>query len=286
MGTDQGAAKDQEGTAEGVRQLYGREIDMSGQKSVDLNCDMGESFGAWSMGDDDGVLPHISSANVACGFHGGDPRVMSRTVAKAVELGVGVGAHPGFPDLVGFGRRNLQVSPDEARTDVLYQIGALSGFVRRSGHELQHVKPHGQLNNLAMVDRTLADAVIAGIRDFNPDLLVVAYGGDLKKAAEAQGMRVASEVYADREYNPDGTLVSRKIPGSVLHDPEQVIERAVRMVQDGRVPVRGGGYLDQPIHTICVHGDTPGAATMVAGLRRALEAAGVAIRPMAEVVGG
>ena len=257
---------------------------MSEQKRIDLNCDMGESFGAWTMGDDAGVLPYISSANVACGFHAGDPRVMERTVTKAAELGVAVGAHPSFPDLVGFGRRNLQVSPDEARTDVLYQIGALAAFVRRTGGRLQHVKPHGQLNNLAMVDRALADAVVAAIRDFDASLLVVAYGGELKQSAEAQGMQVACEVYADREYNPDGTLVSRKIPGSVLHDPEQVIARAVRMVTDGRVPVRGGGYLDQPIHTICVHGDTPGAAVMVAGLRRALEASGVAVRPMAEVL--
>ncbi len=251
---------------------------------VDLNCDMGESFGPWEMGDDEAVLPHISSANVACGFHGGDPRIMAQTVERAIQLGVGVGAHPGFPDLVGFGRRNLAVTPTEARTDVLYQIGALSGFCRRYGTSLQHVKPHGQMNNLAMKDRGLADAIVAGIRDFDPDLIVVAYGGELVRAAQAQNMRIAYEVYADREYNSDGTLVSRKLPGSVITDRERIVERAVRMVRTGEVVAVDGAILTVPVHTLCVHGDTPGAASLVLALRQGLAQAHIEVTPLSRII--
>jgi len=253
---------------------------------VDLNCDMGESFGAWKMGDDERMFPSISSANVACGFHGGDPRVMARTVEMAKTHGVGVGAHPSFPDLVGFGRRNLNVTPEEARTDVLYQIGALSGFCRRFGVPLQHVKPHGQLNNLAMADRALADAIVAGVKDFDAELLIVSFGGEFARAAEAAGMRVAYEVFADREYNADGTLVSRRLPGAVITDPARVVDRAVAMVLEGRVRAVDGTWLEIPMHTICLHGDTPGAAAVAVQLRSALERAGVRIAPMLEVVGG
>ena len=251
---------------------------------VDLNCDMGESFGPWQMGDDAAVLPYISSANIACGFHGGDPRIMAETVERAKQLGVGVGAHPGFADLVGFGRRNIDASPTEVRTDVLYQIGAPSGFCRRYGVALQHVKRHGQLNNLAMENRVLADAIVAGIRDFDPDLIVVAYGGELARAAHAQNMRVAYEVYADREYNADGTLVSRKIAGSVITDHSRVVERAIQMVKTGEVVTMDGSLLAVPVHTICVHGDTPGAATLVAELREALSQSGIEVMPLSRII--
>ena len=251
---------------------------------VDINCDMGESFGPFRMGDDERVLESISSANVACGFHGGDPRVMDATVRRAAAQGVAVGAHPGFLDLVGFGRRDLKLSPLEARTDVLYQIGALDGFCRRHGVRLSHVKPHGQLNNLAFHDQELAEAIVAGIADYGGDLIVVAYGGWLGKAAETAGLPVAHEVFADREYHPDGTLVSRKQEGAVIRDPDRVVARAVDMVRDGRVKAVDGTFIDLQVDTICVHGDTPGAADLAARLRQAFTAAGIDVVPMAQVL--
>lgn len=248
--------------------------------SIDINCDMGESFGAYRIGEDEEVLPAITSANVACGFHGGDPRVLRRTVAMAAGLNVGIGAHPGFLDLVGFGRRNLQISPDEAYTDVLYQIGALAAFTRAAGAPLQHVKPHGQLNNMAMKDRALADAIVAAIADFDRDLLIVAYGGEFSDAAEAAGMRVAHEVYADREYMPDGTLVPRSHPGAVIHDAERIVERAVSMVKSGEVRTQSGETIALRVDTICVHGDTPGAAAIARVLRSGLQEAGITVEPL------
>lgn len=252
--------------------------------SVDINCDMGESFGPFRMGEDDTVLESISSANVACGFHAGDPRVMDHTVERAVERGVAVGVHPGFPDLVGFGRRDLKVTSLEARTDVLYQIGALDAFCRRHHTRLSHVKPHGQFNNLAFYDRDLAEAIVAGIADYGENLIVVAYGGWLGKAAEAAGLPVAHEVFADREYQPDGTLISRKQEGAVIRDPKRVIERALAMVREGRVRAVDGTFVDLQVDTICVHGDTPGAAALTAQLRKAFTDADIDVVPMAEVL--
>jgi UPF0271 protein len=249
-------------------------------RTVDINSDMGESFGAWTMGADADLLPHITSANVACGFHAGDPRVMAATVAEAVRLHVRVGAHPGFSDLVGFGRRNLALTPHEARTDVLYQIGALQAFCRRAGTTLQHVKPHGQLNNLAMTDRTLADAIVAGIADFDPTLLLIAYGGELARAAEAAGLVVAYEAYADRAYNPDGTLLSRRVDGSVITDAAHIGERALRMVEDGKVAAHDGTVIDVRVDTLCIHGDTPGAPALANHLHAVLERSGVRVRSL------
>lgn len=253
--------------------------------AVDINCDMGESFGAFRIGEDDAVLPSITSANVACGFHGGDPRVIEHTVNEAVRLGVGIGAHPGFPDLVGFGRRNLAATPDEVRTDVLYQIGALSAFTRASRTRLQHVKPHGQLNNLAVRDRSMADAIVAAVSAFDPDLIFVAYGGELIRAAETAGLTVGYEVYADREYMPDGTLVPRQRSGAVIHDTARVVERAISMVQRRQVTAIDGQAIPLRVDTICVHGDTPGAAGIAAALHAGLTSAGIEVLPLAQVIG-
>lgn len=251
---------------------------------IDINCDMGESFGAFHIGADDAVLPSITSANVACGFHGGDPRVIEHTVAHAKRLGVGVGAHPGFPDLVGFGRRNLGATADEIRTDVLYQIGALYAFARAAGIPLQHVKPHGQLNNLSVRDRGIADAIVAGIQQFDAALILVAYSGELIRAAEAHGLTVGYEAFADRAYMPDGSLVSRHEPDAVIHDTGAIVERAIAMVKTQHVTARTGEVIALRMDTICVHGDTPGAAQIAAALRAGFQRAGITILPLAEVV--
>jgi UPF0271 protein len=247
---------------------------------MDLNSDLGESFGAWKIGDDEGVLPWVTSANVAAGFHAGDPSVIRRTVARARELGVEVGAHPGFPDLVGFGRRDLAVTPDQAYCDVLYQIGAVAAFVRAQGLELQHVKPHGQLNNLAVRDRDLAEAIVAACHDFDPRLRLIAYGGELLAAAERAGVPLAREAYADRAYNPDGTLVSRRITGAVITDPGEAARRAVSLARDGGIRAVDGSWLALPTDTLCVHGDSPGAAKTAQAIRQALEEAGVPVRSL------
>lgn len=254
--------------------------------AVDINCDMGESFGALRIGDDDAVLPWITSASIACGFHGGDPKTIASTVASAGRFGVAVGAHPSFPDLAGFGRRYMHLTPEEVRTDVLYQIGALHAFTRAAGVQLQHVKPHGQLNNVAVRDRAVAEAIVDAIRSFDSDLIVVSYVGELTRAAEEAGMRVAHEAYADREYLRDGTLVPRSHGGAVIHDPNRIVSRAVAMVKERRVTARGGEIVPVRLETICVHGDTPGAASIARALHQGLEAAGVVVQAMAAVVPG
>jgi UPF0271 protein len=253
-------------------------------RTVDINCDMGESFGAYRMGDADAVLPSVTSVNVACGFHGGDPRVIEHTVQAAKRLGVSVGAHPGFPDLVGFGRRDLRLSTEEARTDTLYQVGAVYAFARAAGVPLRHVKPHGQLNNLAVTDRALADAIVAGIQEFDAGLILIAYGGELVQAAQARGLRVGHEVFADREYLPDGALVPRRQPGAVIHDVDRIVRRAVSMIERQEVQAIDGTTVPVQADTICVHGDTPGAAEIARGLRAGLEAAGIEVRPLYDVL--
>lgn len=253
-------------------------------KLVDINCDMGESFGAFHIGEDDAVLPFVTSVSVACGFHGGDPRVINWTVSEAARYGVAVGAHPGFPDLVGFGRRDVNVSMEEARTDVLYQIGAISAFTRAAGIPLQHVKPHGQLNNLAVADRKLAEAIVAAVCAFDRNLILVAYGGQLVRAAEDAKLTVGYEVFADRAYNADGSLVSRREPGAIVQDVDQIVDRAVSMVRERTVKAITGEQVDVRADTICVHGDTPGAASIAAALRAGLEAANIGVRPLRDVV--
>lgn len=246
---------------------------------VDVNCDMGESFGAYSLGLDAEVMPEISSANVACGFHAGDPQVMRRTVALAAKHGVSVGAHPGFPDLVGFGRRELNVTPDEATQFVLYQIGAIAGFCKAEGAVLGHVKAHGALYNMAVKDLNLARAIAAAVKTFDPALVFFALpGSQLEVAGREAGLKVALEVFGDRAYNADGTLVNRRLPGAVIHDSAAVAERVKRMVLTGKVTTIDGQELGVRADTICVHGDTPGAVEHIRALRSALVAAGVEIK--------
>lgn len=245
----------------------------------DFNCDMGESFGAWRMGLDEEVIRHVTSANIACGFHAGDPATMRRTVRMAEDAGVGIGAHPGFPDLQGFGRRNLAATPDEVRDDLVYQIGALTAFTRSK--RLQHVKPHGALYNMAVSGGDLARAIGEAVLEVDPSLVLVALAGSRwADQAEAMGLRVAREAFADRALMPDGTLVPRSKPGAVIHDTRLVIERSVRLVTEGTVVAISGEVVHVAADTLCLHGDTPDAVALASALRAALEAAGVELAPM------
>jgi UPF0271 protein len=250
--------------------------------SIDLNCDMGESFGAFTIGADEAVMPSISSANVACGYHGGDPSVMRRTVRLAREHGVAVGAHPGFPDLVGFGRREMRVAPQEVEDLVLYQIGALAAIAHSEGVRLSHVKPHGALYNMAVKDRTLADAIARAVAAVERSLILFALpNSDLARAGESAGLRVALEGFADRTYERDGSLTPRSRPGAVIHDVDVVVHRAVRMATEGAVIAADGSALAMRVDTICTHGDTPGAQALTAALRAGLERAGVKVAGLA-----
>jgi UPF0271 protein len=247
--------------------------------TVDLNCDMGESFGAWRMGADAEVMPSITSANVACGFHAGDPAVMRGTVRLAREHGVAVGAHPGFADLAGFGRRDLRVTPQEAEDLVLYQLGALAAMAAAEGVPIAHVKPHGALYNMAARDRAMADAIARAVAAFDRKLVLFGLAGSVMLAAGRDaGLAVAAEGFADRGYEPDGSLTPRSRPGAVIAEPAAVVARAVRMVTDGVVVTAGGHEVALDLQTLCVHGDTPGAAALARALRSGLEAAGISVR--------
>jgi UPF0271 protein len=248
---------------------------------IDLNADVGESFGAYTIGADAELIPSITSANVACGFHGGDPAVMRRTVRLAREAGVSVGAHPGFQDLAGFGRREMRVSPQDAEDMVLYQIGALAGIARSEGVSLRHVKPHGALYNMAVRDAALAEAIARAVRAFDPALIVFALpGSELMRAGDACGLPVAAEGFADRSYEPDGSLTPRSRKGAVIHDTSAVVARAVRMATEGKVTASDGSEILLRVQTICTHGDTPGAQELTRALRAGLERAGVLIAPV------
>jgi UPF0271 protein len=248
---------------------------------MDLNCDLGESFGAYAIGADAEVMASITSANVACGFHGGDPSVMRRTVRMAREAGVAVGAHPGFPDLVGFGRREMHATPDEVYDMVLYQLGALAGIARAEGVRLQHVKPHGALYTMAVRDGRLADAIARAVRAFDSTLVLFGLpSSELLRAARDAGLPVAAEGFADRSYERDGSLTPRSRPGSVIHDPDVVVRRAVRMAVERRATATDGTDISIQVDTICTHGDTPGAAQLTRLLRAGLEAAGIAVTPI------
>ena len=246
---------------------------------VDINSDMGESFGAYTIGHDDGLMNAITSANVAAGFHAGDPSVLRATVRLAKARGVAVGAHPGFPDLVGFGRRELNVTPGEAEDMVLYQVAAVAGVAASEGVKLQHVKPHGALFNMAVRNAELATAIARGVAAFDPSLILFGLpGSEILNAGRKAGLRVAAEVFADRAYEPDGTLASRRKPGSVIHDAGAVVARAVRMVKERTVVAIDGSIVALAADTICVHGDTPGSDDLAKKIRAGLEAAGITVK--------
>jgi len=245
---------------------------------IDLNSDVGESFGAYTIGHDAGLMTSITSANVAAGFHGGDPTVLRNTIRLATQHGVAVGAHPGFPDLIGFGRRDLHVTPREAEDFVLYQIAAVAGVAAAEGVRLQHVKPHGALFTMAVKDAQLADAIARAVAAFDKTLILFGLpGSEILKAGRASGLRVAAEVFADRGYEPDGQLASRRKPGAVIHDASLVVARAVRMVKERRVVAMDGTVVPLEADTMCVHGDTPGSDELAAKIRAGLEAAGVTV---------
>jgi UPF0271 protein len=248
---------------------------------IDLNCDMGESFGPWVMGRDEAVMASVTSINVACGFHAGDPGVMARTVRLAAERGLAVGAHPGFPDLQGFGRRAMAATPAEVRDMVLYQVGALAAFTRAVGIAVAHVKPHGALYNLAAADPVLARAIAQAVKDFDPALVLVGLAGShLVAEAEALGLRAAAEVFADRSYEAGGGLTPRNLPGAMVEDEDEATARVLRMVLEGKVRTRQGEDLPLRADTVCIHGDQPRAAAFAARIRAALVAAGADVRAL------
>lgn len=255
-------------------------MNTTGVRSIDLNSDLGEGFGPFHVGADAELFPLISSANVACGFHGGDPRMMARTVDRAMAHDVAIGAHPGFPDLVGFGRRAIAASPDEIRSDVLYQLGALAAIARAGGSSLQHVKAHGALYNLAVKDETVAGAIAQAVRQFDPGLLFFAIPGSALEAAGVEaGLTVVREAFADRAYHADGSLVSRSVPGAVIEDPDAVAARIIRLVQEGVIETIDGDLLRLEADTVCIHSDTATAVPIARAIRARFTDAGIAVRP-------
>jgi len=248
---------------------------------IDINSDMGESFGAYTIGHDAGLMTAITSANVAAGFHAGDPSVLRQTIRSARAHGVAVGAHPGFPDLVGFGRRELNVTAKEAEDLVLYQVAAVAGVAAAEGVKLQHVKPHGALFNMAVRNAELSAAIARAVAAFDRSLILFGLpGSEILAAGRAAGLRVAAEVFADRAYEPDGLLASRRKPGAVIHDAAAVVQRAVRMVKEQTVVAIDGSIVRLEADTICVHGDTPGSDELAKQIRAGLDAAGVTVRPV------
>jgi UPF0271 protein len=254
-------------------------------RKIDLNCDMGESYGPYHIGADEALMPWITSANIACGYHASDPLVMNRTVQLAVRHGAGIGAHPGYPDLLGFGRRQMRLSPDEVENYVLYQVGALAAFAHSVGTRLIHVKPHGALYNAAAKDVGTARAIARGVARADSDLILVGQPDSaLIEAAREEGLRAAREGFADRAYDADGTLRSRRLPDAVIKEPEVAAERAVRIARDGLVTAYTGEELSLQVDTICVHGDTPTAVEIVKAIRHGLEQAGIKVSPIERCV--
>jgi UPF0271 protein len=248
---------------------------------IDINCDLGESFGRYELGEDEEVMVSITSANVACGLHAGDPPVIDRTVQLAARHGVSVGAHPGYPDLQGFGRRTMDLTLDEVEAFILYQIGAVAAFTRAANVALVHVKPHGALYNQAAGDERLAAAVAQSVARFSRDLILVGLAGSaLLRAGLEIGLRVASEGFPDRAYNLDGSLRSRRLPGAVLESDDEVCAQAVRLAQEGITITEGDRQTVLPVDTLCIHGDHPGAARRAASIRRVLEEQGIQVQAL------
>ncbi|MCL2497990.1 MAG: 5-oxoprolinase subunit PxpA [Symbiobacteriaceae bacterium] len=251
-------------------------------KQIDLNCDMGEAFGVYSYGADEEIITSISSANIACGWHAGDPLVMQARVQLCLRHGVAIGAHPGFPDLLGFGRRNMVCTPAEYKAYTLYQVGALYALARSQGGELSHVKAHGNFYNMAAVDNQLARAIAEAVYEFDPKLVFVGLAGSqLCRAGVEVGLKVASEVFGDRAYRSDGTLLPRSEAGAVYHEVAQVVAQIMQIVETGTITAVDGTVFPVVGDTLCLHGDTPGAALFAREVRSALTSRGVAIRAMA-----
>ncbi|MFC3166370.1 LamB/YcsF family protein [Ciceribacter thiooxidans] len=246
---------------------------------IDLNSDLGEGYGAWNMGDDEAMLAIVSSANVACGFHAGDPVGILKTVKAAAEKGVSIGAHVSYPDRVGFGRRDMDVTGGELTADVIYQIGALKGLAAAAGTTVGYVKPHGALYNRIAHDPKQGQAVIDGIKAVDPSLVLMGLAGSpILDLARKAGLEVVAEAFADRAYQPDGQLVSRRDPGAVLHDPQLIARRMLRLAYQGTLEAIDGSMIKIEAQSICVHGDSPGAVAIARDIRRAFEADGVRVR--------
>ena len=253
--------------------------------AIDLNSDLGESYGAYKMGRDEDIIPLVSSANVACGFHAGDPTVMAKTAALCKTSGVSMGAHPGFPDLQGFGRRNMNVSPEDAKNLILYQVGALGAFCKSAGITLQHVKPHGALYNMAAKDPKLARAICEGIQTYDPALILLGLSGsEMLRQAKEIGLPCAAEVFADRAYEDDGTLVARTKPGAMIRDEEEAVSRVIGMIKNHSVTSISGKEIEICPDSVCVHGDSEKALLFVKKIRAALEQEGIAIKPLHAMV--
>ncbi|QQK78913.1 LamB/YcsF family protein [Salicibibacter cibi] len=250
-------------------------------KTIDMNCDMGESFGVYTLGTDEEILPYVSSANIACGFHAGDPSIMRKTVKLAIENDVAIGAHPGLPDLMGFGRRHIDLLPEEAYDIVAYQVGALWGVVQTEGGRLRHVKAHGMLYNRATQDPELADAIARAVYDIDPDLVLFGLaGGELLKAGKKIGLKTGSEVFADRTYQEDGTLTSRREANALVEDADVAGDQVIRMTDEGKVRSQQGKDVDILAETVCIHGDGPHALAFGKNIRKKIENADIDIRPI------
>ncbi|MDR7073254.1 LamB/YcsF family protein [Fictibacillus barbaricus] len=250
---------------------------------IDINCDMGESFGAYRLGTDEEILKYVTSANVACGFHAGDPATMFKTVKLALEHNVGIGVHPGLPDLAGFGRRNIDITPQEAYEMVVYQIGSLWAFVKAEGGNLQHVKPHGALYNMAAVNKGLSNAIAEAVYKVNPELILFGLANsELVKAGEKIGLRTASEVFADRTYQQDCTLTSRKLPNCMIENDDDAVAQVIRMAKEGKVLTQQDVDVDIQADTVCIHGDGTHALSFAEKIRKTLEESGITVRKISE----